>query len=103
MRIGNFILGLLVRAVDIEALMAKIIAYLTKQDDKVIYSLIKKAVDLAYAVEEKYGGQVPGEEKRKMVVEQLAKNVDNIADWLLNLINEIAVAIVKTKLLQKIS
>ncbi len=86
------VVGLLLRFVPVQTIAVKLIAYLTRQDDAVIEYLLNKALDLVAKYDKEY---MPGTEKREKVFNDLKQRIDNVADYVINLVIEIAVAMLR--------
>ena len=78
----------LLKVLPIETILRWVAKQLTGLDD----AAIEKAVSLVERYDRK---NLPGYEKRKEVYEELRKSLDNVADWAINFLIELAVAYVR--------
>jgi len=76
-----------------------LIKYLTKADDKYVDELWQKVVNVVEKLAA--DANLSGEQKRKAAEEELRKQLQGVADFVINLAIELAVAKVKQKLNQK--
>lgn len=83
---------MLLKLIPVQTVAVKLVAYLTKQDDTVIEYLLNKALDLVAKYDKEY---MPGTEKREKVFNELKQRIDNVADYVINLVIEIAVAMLR--------
>jgi len=75
----------LLKMLPVETILRWVAKQLTGLDDK--------AIDLVLSKVEYYDQKnLPGFEKRQKVYEELRKSLDNIADWAINFLIELAVA-----------
>jgi len=81
----------LLRVLPVETILRWVAKQLTGLDDRYIDLVIEK-------VEYYDRENLPGYEKRKAVYEELRKSLDDVADWAINLIIELAVARLRKKL-----
>jgi hypothetical protein len=81
----------ILRMIPYEAIIRFIGKSLVKLDDKAIDYIVQKVEEF----DKKHN--LTGEEKREQVYRELKENLDNISDWALNLMIELAVSYIKTK------
>ncbi|GEM_PF-2426626 len=81
----------LLKLIPIETVMWWLARQLTGLDDRYIDLIVRKVED--YDRE-----NLPGYEKRQRVYDEVRKALDDVADWAINLIIELAVARLRKKL-----
>jgi len=86
----KLLLGIL-KLIPVEEIIRYIGKVLTQQNDKVINFVFQKVMEL----DQKSG--LSGFEKRKIAYEEIKKEFNHLADWVINLLIEIAVAYYKYK------
>jgi len=80
----------LLKLIPTEVILRWVAKKLTGLDDKAIDLVIQK-------VEQIDKENIPGFEKRQKVYEQLRQSLDNVADWAINFLIELAIAYLKKK------